>query len=125
MIKYQVRLDTAWIQVVEIGLGGWCYVLFDRGHASPLGLVWGLPTAPGRFDVYHSYVMPWARRQGVRKRINEEIFKTFNVIATGKGTKDGGAAFMKAQGYKYNKELKNWYLLKPTKRAAPAKDGGL
>lgn len=115
-MQFKVRLNSAYIQIAELGFGIWCYVLFDRGFVAPLGMVWGLPTAEKRFDVYHSYVIPWARRQGVRKRINEEIFKTYNIIATGHGTKEGGAAFLRSQGYKYNKTLKNWYLRKRRRR---------
>jgi GNAT superfamily N-acetyltransferase len=106
---WKPNIETAWVALRTIGFGVWVYALFVEDWPCPIGIVWGL--AQGKsFRVYHSYVIPEARRHGVRSKINQEIHKTFNVITTGTSSTKDGKAFMKSQGYIRRPEAGEMYL---------------
>lgn len=110
-MKCDLELKGAWVTWARIGFGQTIYALYVPSYFAPVGLVWGEGRTT-RFDVYGSFVIPWARRNGVRTRINEEIFKDYKVISTEGASKEGGRQFMKASGYKRNRELDLFYLRK-------------
>lgn len=116
--KFDPHLSSCWVERYDIGVGLWLYVAFTRKFVGPIGVVWGIPigSTPARFDVLHSYVLPFARRKGVRTLIQKEILKSFDVITTVEGSREGGAAFMKAAGYKHDPARAMWSLVKPRKR---------
>jgi hypothetical protein len=125
MSKRNIDLQRVWIEVAEIGFGFDLYVCWARNFASPVGFVWGVPSLldDGRvsFDVFGSYVIPHARRQGVRTRLNLEILKTCATITSNNGSKAGGADFMRAFGYCFKEDEGTWVFVKPrteTRKAA-------
>jgi hypothetical protein len=69
-------------------------------------MVWGISLGRA-FCVFHAYTPEWARRQGVRTKINEAIFKDYDVVETGESTKEG-KSFMRATGYKFDKKKRVW-----------------
>ena len=106
--KFDAELDRCWCNRAPFGFGLMLYACFSRNFIGPSGLVWGFRVGK-RFEVLHSYVMPFARRQGVRTWINAEILKDgVQVITTYEGSKDGGAAFLRASGYTRHKAECNW-----------------
>lgn len=105
-MKLNHELD--WVEKQTIGFGMTIYILWNRLFDVPLGFVWGWSHGIS-FDTLGSYVLPELRRQGIRTRINHEIFLTHSMIKTWQGTKTGGLAFMKAQGYKFQRETAMWY----------------
>lgn len=118
-MKWKADVDNAWVTWVRIGFGQMMYLLYVPNHAAPIGMVWGMgggETAKdgrvGRFDVFGSFVQPWARRQGVRSKINDSIFQHFCTIITSHGSKQGGADFLKAKKYRRNQDLHCWYLVR-------------
>ena len=120
MLKFDPKIKTCWVDCVSIGFGISMYACFSRNFVGPIGFVWGTATGDRgkrRFDVLGSYVMPWARRKGVRTKINEAILSGgCDVIATVSGTEEGGAAFMKAFGYKHDSKRLTWTYVKPKRR---------
>lgn len=119
-VKVDPKIETCWIDTVQIGFGITLYVCFSRNFVGPIGFVWGIRTGDdkrNRFDVFGSYVLDWARRFGVRTKINEVILETHDVIATAAGSNDGGEAFMKAFGYDHDKKRMAWSYVKPRRRA--------
>lgn len=110
------EMSGAWVSWTRIGFGMTLYYLFVPNFAGPLGFVWGVAHGKERFDTYGSFVEATSRRFGVRTRINREIQKYFEVIATDQGTKDGGTAFLKASGYRYNKSARCFVLASKRKR---------
>lgn len=87
------------------------YECYCKQASFPVGFVWGtLATAQDKkrktFLVEHSYVIPWARRSGVRKAIQGVLKDHKYDIFTMTGTKDG-MKFMKAMKYK---KLRPWGL---------------
>jgi hypothetical protein len=107
--KWKPDMSGAWVTWAPIGFGQRVYVAYVPNFAAPVGLVWGAGQGE-TFTVAWSYVPPFARRSGVRARINQQILADYRVIATHCGSKDGGEQFIKAQGYKRNKELDCFYL---------------
>lgn len=101
------------VKCVDIPFGGQMYLCFVAAFPYPVGFVWGVGDTRGVFDVAGSYTEPWARRQGVRTRLNEEIFKEYLVIRTNYGSAEGGQAFMRKQGYKFSRALRCYYLARP------------
>lgn len=110
--KWKPEMSGAWVTYGKIGFGQMIYVLYVPNHTVPIGLVWGEPHAE-RFNVAGSFVQPWARRNGVRTKINAAIFEHYKAIVTASGSKDGGLAFMKASGYQHNRDLDLWSLTRP------------
>lgn len=85
-----------------------CYIKSDP---SPAGFVWGIACGiVGKkkpvFQVFHSFVHPWARRKGVRSKIQTQLEKNYSAVFTYTGTKDG-SAWMRASGFK---KLRPWGL---------------
>ena len=117
--KWKPEMANAWVTWVRIGFGQLIYLLYVHNHTLPIGLVWGYAEGK-RFIVGGSFVQPFARRQGVRTRINDAIFEHLSVISTSAGSKEGGRAFLKARGYRFDKRMKCFFLQRP-KRAAKRK----
>jgi len=113
--KWVPDLAHAWITWVTIGFAQTMYVLYVPNAQSPVGLVWGWARGD-RFEVAGSFVPVWARRFGVRSRINEQIFLHFKVISTRDGSKEGGARFLKAAGYKRSQDIQGFCLHRPRKQ---------
>jgi hypothetical protein len=112
-MKWKPEMTGAWVTWARIGFGQFIFALYVPNYGWPIGFVWGMGHGEGkdsRFDVAGSFVQPWARRCGVRTRLNEEIFKLFAVIASNHGSKSGGLAFMKASGYKRDRSANMWVL---------------
>lgn len=110
MVKWKPQVEKAWVPWTEIGFGQVIFACFVPNHIAPIGLVWGWREGPSAFVVAGSYVEPWARRFGVRTRINVEILKQTKIIRTVTGSKTGGTAFMQARGYVHAAALGLWYL---------------
>lgn len=108
---FDPEIATCWVDHATIGFGFHIYACFSRRHPAPVGLVWGICGADGprvRFDVFGSFVQPWARRRGVRTLIQQELLKTYDVVATLGGSDSGGAAWMKAFGYRRDRQAMQW-----------------
>ena len=96
------RLD--WLMLSS----GLCQVMvFNSDTPMPKGFVWGLlmnNNDGGKcvFQVFHSYVMPEVRRNGIRTMLNKCSFENYeaDVIVTSTGSKEGGSAFLEKSGYK-------------------------
>jgi hypothetical protein len=106
----ELDMSKSWVTWAYIGFGIQVWVCFHPSSPCPLGFVWG--TAYGgskkRFDVFGSYTETYYRRLGVRKRINEELLKTYSLI-TSASASTAGKKFMQSQGYKYSAHLCQWY----------------
>jgi hypothetical protein len=116
--EWTFNKERAWVTWVVIGFGISVYALFVPDQTTPIGLVWGETYRTEKKSIFHnhgSFVQPWARRQGVRTKLNEEILKQFDVIETGQGSKEGGLAFLKASGYKQSKVTGAWQLTRKKK----------
>src|SRR5580692_1718681 len=98
------------VRRVDLPHGGTMYVCFADCYQYPVGFVWGADSGRSVFEVAGSWTEPWCRRQGVRTRINAAIFKDFPTIRTNWGSESGGAAFMKDQGYRFQKEARCYTL---------------
>src|SRR5207237_874484 len=81
-VKWKPDIKGAWVTWAAIGFGQMIYVLYVPNHTSPIGFVWGHGDETRCFEVYGSFVEPWARRNGVRTRINQTIFEHADVIVT-------------------------------------------
>lgn len=105
------KLDHSkdWVEWVKIGFGFTLYILWNRDQPMPLGFVWGVTATEKRFEVCGSYVPKFARRQGVRTALNRAILRDYKIISTPGGTKEG-CAFMRAQGYRFFREMDAWFL---------------
>lgn len=119
--KLDVQIDRCWVTCNGIGFGVTQFTCFSPIAINPVGLVWAVSMGPGnagksRVETYHSYTVPWARRQGVRTLINRKIFEDHgvDVITTQQGSEDGGLAFLRASGYRLDRATGIWSL---TKRA--------
>jgi len=113
--KWKPEIERAWVTWATIGFAHTIYVLYVPNHQSPVGIVWGWGRGD-RFETAGSFVPVWARRFGVRSKINETIFQHFKSISTLHGSKEGGAAFLKARGYKRNEDLDLFYLRRPRRK---------
>ena len=113
---YNANLNPANMQAFRvvrtfIGNGICLYALFVPEFPSPIGMVWGHEfSVEGNdiFQTHHSYVIPDARRQGVRSKIDEWILHTHDFIMTGDGSDEGGLAYMRKTGYKQDDTTKMW-----------------
>jgi hypothetical protein len=114
-------LDKCWVTYVDVGFGCRQYMLFTPEMIAPIGFVW-VTAVGGKVSsatVLSSYTRPYFRRRGARTRLNEELFKSVEIIQTKQGSKEGGAAFLKASGYTHDPIRDDWYLLaKPKTKAA-------
>ena len=114
--EWKFKPSKPWVTWKVIGSGITLLYVFAENFTCPLAHVWGIHVGgdKNRFDVLHSYTLPFARRCGLRTLINNVIFEKFQVgvIITTEGTDDGGSQFMKSYGYKRNKELGVWYITK-------------
>jgi hypothetical protein len=116
-------MSTAWVDCQQLGFGLTLYTLFVKNCIGPLGFVWGIGFGPGntgksRFEGMGSYVIPWARRHGVRSKIQAQILDHFDVVTTHSGSKAGGLAFMKSAGYQIDRRSGVWSVARKTKRSA-------
>jgi len=111
--KWKPKMDGAWVSYVAIGFGQMMWFCYVPNCIAPIGFVWGWATGKG-FHVAGSFVQPWARRNGVRSRINDAIFQHYRVISTSSGSKEGGKQFLKAKKYKRNELLDLFYLERPS-----------
>lgn len=112
------RVDPAscTARVYNLDHGIWQITLFDSRALAPAGHVWFVPFAVGDAGkamalVIDSFVTEWARRQGVRTRLNEEIARltAVQVVLTPNST-ESGRAFMEATGYQLDKDTGLWFL---------------
>jgi hypothetical protein len=115
--KVDMRVEDAVVRRMQIGHGVWYLSLWVPVTPYPVGHLW-FANFLNTYDevvveVYQSFVSPFARRQGVRTRLNDELFTTFKaaVLMTGDGSKDG-IAFMRATGYKLDEATGYWRLLR-------------
>lgn len=111
------KLSGLWCDAKTLGFGIVLYACFAREFAGPVGFVWGIGMAAGnagksRFEVFGSYVLPWARRAGVRSALNKSIRESYDVITTQNGSGEGGEAFMCAAGYRMDRASGVWPLAK-------------
>ncbi len=122
----KLKLETAWVDRASFGFGWTLYALFVREFEAPIGMVWGMRTGRGlpngqqtkdgsNFAVYHSFVLPWARRQGVRRKINTAILEDNDTITTLCGATAASRAFLR-KDYQFNRELGVWVKTKKAKR---------
>lgn len=109
--RTKVDLRGAWVCKSVVGFGVTQYTAFCRAFPMPIGFVWGVEYGGKKqsIDVWDSYVLPWARRSGVRSLINEEILRT-NIAITSGGRSKAGVAFMNARGYRHDAALDRWVL---------------
>lgn len=132
MATFEINIKWCWVDVIEFGFGWTMFICFAREFHSPVGFVWGVISTTqddrNTFDVSGSYVIPSARRNGVRTFINQEILKRASVITTNYGSKEGGEVFLRAFGYQYDEETGTWYYVPPStsgsKKKLPAKMRG-
>ncbi len=121
----KINPEGAWVERRAIGFGITQYTAFCRAYCRaypmPIGFVWGVEFGGKRpvLHVWDSYVVPWARRSGVRTLINREIFRNNAAIICGARSKQG-MAFMKARGYLYDARLDEWSLTRPKKAGRSA-----
>jgi len=116
-MKIKIDHSKDWIDMQALGFGVAFYALFNRAFPSPLGFVWGVTNGKNCFDVWGSYTLPWARRQGVRSALNAGLLRAYGRVITTEGSKTGGLAFMKARGYKFEPNTNKWFLAKPQPKA--------
>jgi hypothetical protein len=119
----RIELDLSQAIVVENELihGVSQFSLFIPTNTGPLGFVWGIGTGgqKNKFEIHGSYVLPWARRNGVRTALNRHLLKKNAVLITDMGSAEG-EAFMQAFGYTYNEEMDKWVYI----RAEGEEDAG-
>lgn len=114
-MKRKLKRDRYWVVWNDIGCGITVFHLFCEEFVSPVGTVYAIISGDNQdgksvADITGSHVVEWARRNGVRSKINDVIFETFKVdaIITHSGTKHG-KPFMEASGYVKN-EIGQWML---------------
>jgi len=118
---WKPEIEKAWVTWVSIGFGQMLYACYVPNNPFPIGFAWGsAANHDGKYSSFHvagSFVPTWARRRGVRTRINQAIFEHHYLITTVSGSKDGGLKFLKAAGYRYSKQTGLWYLRRPRRKA--------
>lgn len=109
-MKKKIKYKWGWVVNRPLEHGVKQYECYIKDDPSPAGFVWGIACGIGKgkpvFQVFHSFVHPWARRKGVRSKIQKVLEEHFTAVFTYTGTKDG-SAWMKASGYK---KLRPWGL---------------
>lgn len=127
----KICLEGAWVDRAAFGFGLTLYALFVREWEAPLGLVWGIRTGRGlangkqtkdgsNFMVYYSFVIPWARRRGIRRKINEAILKDNDTVTTMCAVSAAARAFLR-KDYHFNRELGVWVKTRKAKRSTKRK----
>lgn len=116
MAKNKISLDIGKGHVTwtSIPYGLYLYMYHHPNEPQPLGVVIVRvhnTSVTGKSvntyaEVLISHVISWARRLGIRTRINEEIMKAWPTIVSSGATKDG-KKFMEASGYKED-QLLGW-----------------
>lgn len=108
-----------WVVHHKIGQGVTAIFCFWTHNTAPVGVVYTILYGPGntkkqRAEILGSYVVPWARRLGVRSRINDYLFNYLDchTIVTQSGSREGGKAFMQNSGYVLDEKLGIWTLTK-------------
>ena len=97
----------------DVGFGCRQYTAFHPDYPGPVGVVWASLRSDGECqsaNVIHSYTLPFYRRRGIRSLINKTIMEECEVITTPGGSDDGGLDFLKAAGYQYDPQRKDWFL---------------
>ena len=101
-------MKDAYIVRAPIGNGIHQYSLFIPSTPQCLGYVQVREYGNGKksfADVEYAWTLPSMRRQGVRTRIQQERLKNNALIYTTEGQSKSAIAWMKKNGYKYNKDL--------------------
>jgi hypothetical protein len=112
---WKPEVDRIFVTWTAIERGLFMYLAYVPNTMSPVGLCWGELSGGGKkrtFESMGSFVPTWARRFGVRTAINKTILTHASTIITKHGSKDGGRAFLKASGYKWDSNTNHWYLKK-------------
>lgn len=111
MKRERIDLTNVTVQHTVVGLGIGLYVVFHESYPCPLAFAWGTgyETENGsRFDTLGRYTPAPFKRNGLQARINEELFKHYDVITTCAATEEG-SKFLKREGYKYDKRIRLWF----------------
>ena len=115
-------LEDCWVTWVRVGFGVKQYMAFHPDFISPVGVVW-IIEACGRkrkeASVIYSFVLPFFRRYGIRSLINAKLLDVYDLVTTPDGTAEG-KAFMRANGYTFDKARGDWYRKRETNRRAGA-----
>jgi hypothetical protein len=115
--KLDLEIQRCWVDWYPLRQGILLYTAYSPVAPSAAGSVWVQRTNNQRGEqvaiVLDSYVPQWARRQGIRTLINKTIAKHADIIMSPQGSKDGGEAFMKAEGYVLDKATGWWVWRKP------------
>lgn len=91
-----------------------------RWAINPVGLVFGCVLGSKTFYVGWSYTLPSFRRQGVRAAIHKAMVEWgYQRIVTGGGTTEGGMAWLRAAGYKWDAVGGMWVWTKPGAKRLP------
>lgn len=103
-MKITINMSRCYVEWIDIGYAQRMYVCRSREYSFPLGFVigtehWNEKCEWTYFEVHVSFVIQWARRQGIRTMINAKIIEEFKAV-TSAGATPAGRAFMKAQKYR-------------------------
>lgn len=116
-----VEIKRCWVQWPMVGFGVTQFTCFSPVFVGPVGVAWTIVQGRGNAgkllaESLGSYVVPWARRQGIRSLINEQMFKSYgiDVITTQNGSDEGGLAFMKHWRYRLDAATGVWSLTRRT-----------
>ena len=77
----------------------------------PVGMVWYRWVGNSTIETLHSYVFERLRRCGLRTAMHESLilaYPTLKRIITASGSKAGGEAWLKASGFKRNRQTGDW-----------------
>jgi hypothetical protein len=112
-------LSAPHVSFVSMGRGHELAVCWTDGFPHPVGLVWGIvyydaKGAPAMWETAYSYVLPAARRHGIRTFIDAQIFAQLkvDVIRTTDGSAEGGAAYLRKH-YKRIEAASCWARTRP------------
>ena len=124
MNDFELDINKCWVTWDIIGFGVTQFTCFCNEVSFPIGVVWTTMMGAGngkkkRCEISYSYIVPFARRKGVRSLINKCIFEDYgsDVITTQDGSDTGGLRFMKASGYLMDKRTGIWSLTKKDYKA--------
>ena len=108
MKKIKINLEDVHVNLDPFGRGLYQYTAWWKYHIGPVGVVWVIGVDKTKCFIIGSFVPHWARRQGVRTRINTEIGKWCKTIVTASGTQPHGIGFLKGSGYEKIPKLGWW-----------------